>query len=176
MSKHKKSRNKEHFERAVGAMANSEQAGHERRREDSISVSGNDRIIMIHGSIDHDMAKTVVTKLHSLGEKYQGMTVEEKEKNPIFLYIDSGGGNVNAGMSIYDTMNHVQARYGLPIATLGFGANMSMASFLLCAGTPGYRAIMPNSNHMIHEPSIGVVGGLPNMKLPMPLYRKSRNA
>jgi ATP-dependent Clp protease protease subunit len=147
-----------HFERAADPAASQmdlAQSGHTRRKEDAVSIPGDNRIIMIQGSIDEDMSKAVVSKLLALGEKYEKETAEEKAANPIVLYIDSYGGNITDGMSIYDTMNHVQARFGLPIATLGFGANMSMGSFLLCAGTPGYRSIMPNSDHMIHEPSRG---------------------
>jgi ATP-dependent Clp protease protease subunit len=155
MPKDKQSKNKAHFKEAADPVTDLEQPDRVRRKEDAVSVPGDNRIIMLQGSIDQDMAKMIVTKLIALGEKYENESAEDKAKNPIVLYIDSHGGHITAGMSIYDTMNHVQARYGLPIATIGLGANMSMASFLLCAGTPGYRSMMPNSDHMIHEPSRG---------------------
>lgn len=116
-----------------------------------------DNIIMVQGPVNAGMASIIVAQLLFLGDKLSG------QGKTITMNIDSPGGSVDAGMSIYDTMNFVQAEYGVAISTVGLGMNMSMGSFLLCAGTPGYRCIMPNSDHMVHQPSAGSQGKVSDM-------------
>lgn len=73
----------------------------------------------------------------------------ESNKKPIHMYINSPGGSVTAGLGVYDTMQYVLP----PIATWCVGQACSMASLLLCAGTPGMRYSLPNARIMIHQPS-----------------------
>lgn len=136
-----------------------EQTKNGERGYDLFSRLMKDNVIMVTGPIRQDMASIIVAQLLFLGSQ------NANTKKPISMYIDSPGGSVDAGMSIYDAMNFVQAEYGIPIRTIGLGMNMSMGSFLLCAGTPGYRAILPNSDHMIHQPSAGSGGKVSDMGL-----------
>jgi ATP-dependent Clp protease protease subunit len=78
----------------------------------------------------------------------------ENPDKDIFLYINSPGGSVSAGLSIYDTMQFIKP----DISTLCLGMAASMGSFLLMAGAPGKRAALPNSRVMIHQPSGGAQG------------------
>lgn len=129
------------------------------RGYDLMSRLMKDNAIMLHGPVNAGMAGIIVAQLLYLGAQSAGTN------KPITMYVDSPGGSVHAGMSIYDTMNYVQAEYGVPIRTIGMGMNMSMGSFLLCAGTPGYRSILPNADHMVHQPSAGSGGKVSDMKI-----------
>lgn len=128
---------------------------------DLMSRMMEDKIILVQGPINQAMAGIIVAQLLFLGEKHK----DDPKKEPISMYIDSPGGSVDAGMAIYDAMNYVQARYGIPISTVGLGMNMSMGSFLLSAGTPGHRLMTPNSDHMVHQPSGGVQGTATDMNI-----------
>lgn len=128
---------------------------------DLLSRLMEDRIILLQGPVNQGMAGAIVAQLLYLGEKHKN----DPEKGPISLYIDSPGGSVDAGMAIYDAMNFVQARYGIPIKTVGIGMNMSMGSFLLSAGTPGHRVMTANSDHMVHQPSGGMQGTATDMNI-----------
>lgn len=105
-----------------------------------------DRIIFLNGTIRTEMAHTIVAQLLFL----------ESEDNtlPINLYINSNGGEVTAGMSIYDTMQFIKS----PVHTYVLGQAASMGSFLAQAGEPGHRYITPHARHMIHQPSGGAQG------------------
>ncbi len=105
-----------------------------------------DRIIMLSGEIDDDLANSVVAQLLFL-------SAEDSEKD-IFLYINSPGGSITAGMAIYDTMNLVAP----DVATICIGMAASMAAFLLASGTKGKRSALPNSEILIHQPLGGASG------------------
>jgi len=105
-----------------------------------------DRIIMLSGEIDDDMANSVVAQLLFL-------SAEDSEKD-IFLYINSPGGSITAGMAIYDTMNLIAP----DVATICIGMAASMAAFLLASGTKGKRSALPNSEILIHQPLGGAQG------------------
>jgi len=105
-----------------------------------------DRIIFLSGEIDDNIANIVVAQLIYL-----------EGKNPdkdIFLYINSPGGSVTAGMAIYDTINYIKC----DVVTICIGMAASMASFLLASGTKGKRYALPNSEIMIHQPLGGFQG------------------
>jgi ATP-dependent Clp protease protease subunit len=105
-----------------------------------------DRIIMLSGEINDDLANSVVAQLLFLA-------AEDAEKD-IFLYINSPGGSITAGMAIYDTMNLVAC----DIQTICIGMAASMAAFLLASGTKGKRFALPNSEILIHQPLGGASG------------------
>ncbi len=105
-----------------------------------------DRIVFIGGPIDDDLANLIVAQLLFLEH-------DDSEKD-IYLYINSPGGAVNAGLAVYDTMQYVRP----DIATICLGQAASMATWLLAAGTPGKRMGLPNSRIMIHQPQGGVEG------------------
>jgi ATP-dependent Clp protease protease subunit len=79
----------------------------------------------------------------------------------IFLYINSPGGSVDSGMAIYDTMNYISN----DVATVAMGLAASMGQFLLCAGAPGKRYALPNSEIMIHQGSAGFQGATPDIEI-----------
>lgn len=116
------------------------------------------RTIFISGGITMEMADRVIKALKVLGTQLAGESAEQKAALPITLMINSPGGSVDAGMAIYDAMMDVQARFGIPVATVGTGMDMSMGSFLLSAGTKGYRTLTPNADAMNHQPSGGAQG------------------
>ena len=132
------------------------------RGYDLLSRLMKDNIVMVQGPINAGMASIIVGQLLFLGTQ---LADQPADKKVITMNIDSPGGSVHAGMSIYDTMNFVQSEYGVAIRTVGLGMNMSMGSFLLCAGTPGQRFILPNADHMVHQPSGGTQGTATSMKI-----------
>ncbi|HET7173819.1 MAG TPA: ATP-dependent Clp protease proteolytic subunit [Nocardioidaceae bacterium] len=85
----------------------------------------------------------------------------EDDKRDIFLYINSPGGAVDAGMAIYDTMQYVPN----DVATVGMGLAASMGQFLLCAGAKGKRYALPHSRIMMHQPSGGLGGSASDIKI-----------
>ncbi|MFA7284339.1 MAG: ATP-dependent Clp protease proteolytic subunit [Candidatus Absconditabacterales bacterium] len=105
-----------------------------------------DRIIYLHGEVDDNMATLVNAQLLYLNKK--------DPKKDIIIYINSPGGSVISGMSIYDTMQFVSN----DIVTVGLGMAASMASVIIAAGTKGKRFILPHSEVMIHQPLSGVQG------------------
>lgn len=105
-----------------------------------------DRILMLTGPITDDLANAVIADLLEMDA--------ENPNKPIQMYIHSPGGSVTAGLAIYDTMMHIKA----PVHTIGLGMCASMASFLLAAGNPGNRFILPSASDMIHQPSGGTGG------------------
>lgn len=105
-----------------------------------------DRIIYLHGEVDDNMATLVNAQLLYLNKK--------DPKKDIVIYINSPGGSVISGMSIYDTMQFVSN----DIVTVGLGMAASMASVIIAAGTKGKRFILPHSEVMIHQPLSGVQG------------------
>ena len=105
-----------------------------------------DRIIMIGSAIDDNVANSVVSQLLFL-------QAQDPEKD-IYLYINSPGGSVTAGMAIYDTIQHIKP----DVQTICMGMAASMCSFLLAAGTKGKRFALPNAEVMIHQPLGGAQG------------------
>jgi ATP-dependent Clp protease protease subunit len=88
------------------------------------------------------------------------LSAEDPEAD-IFLYINSPGGSVDAGMAIYDTMNYIPN----DVATVGMGLAASMGQFLLCAGTNGKRYALPHARIMMHQPSGGMGGSASDIKI-----------
>ncbi|EAL0061199.1 ATP-dependent Clp endopeptidase proteolytic subunit ClpP [Campylobacter lari] len=105
-----------------------------------------DRIIMLSGEINDDLATSIVAQLLFL-------EAEDPQKD-IYLYINSPGGVVTSGFSIYDTMNYIKA----DVSTICIGQAASMGAFLLSCGAPGKRFALPNSRIMIHQPLGGARG------------------
>ncbi len=105
------------------------------------------RRIFLNGDIDRDAANDIVAQL---------LYLQEESNVPIFFYINSNGGEVNAGLYIYDVLQSMTA----PVYTYCTGIAASMAAILLAGGQPGRRFILPHSRTMIHEPLLaGGVGG-----------------
>lgn len=105
-----------------------------------------DRVIMLNGPVEDYSANLVVSQLLFLES--------ENPDKDITLYINSPGGVITAGMSIYDTMQYIKS----DVATVVMGQACSMGSFLAQAGTPGKRFVLPHSRTMIHQPSGGARG------------------
>jgi ATP-dependent Clp protease, protease subunit len=129
-----------------------EQSGRGERAFDIYSRLLRERIIFLGGGggsgrgIDDTLADSIVAQLLFLDS-------DDPEKD-IYLYINSPGGSVTAGMAIYDTMQHVQA----DVCTICFGLAASMGAFLLSGGTQGKRMALPHSRIMIHQPLGGAQG------------------
>ena len=120
-----------------------EQTNRGERSYDIYSRLLKDRIIFLGGGINDDVANLVVAQMLFLD-------AEDPEKD-IFLYINSPGGSITAGMAIYDTMQYVNA----DVHTICVGMAASMGAFILAAGTKGKRSALPNSEVLIHQPLIG---------------------
>ena len=105
-----------------------------------------DRIVFLGAPINDDVANIIIAQLLFL-------EADNPDKD-IYLYINSPGGVVSAGMAIYDTMQHLRA----PVNTICMGMAASMGSFLLSAGRKGKRSALPHSRIMIHQPSGGAQG------------------
>lgn len=123
-----------------------EQTGRGERAYDIYSRLLRERIICLMGPINDEISSLIVAQLLFLQS--------ESSKKPVHLYINSPGGNVTAGLGIYDTMQYITP----PVATWCVGQACSMASLLLAAGAPGMRHALPNSRIMVHQPSGGVRG------------------
>ncbi|NES05433.1 MAG: ATP-dependent Clp endopeptidase proteolytic subunit ClpP [Okeania sp. SIO2F4] len=123
-----------------------EQSGRGERAFDIYSRLLRDRIIYLGEGIDSDLANLIVGQLLYLDS-------EDPEKD-IYLYINSPGGSVSAGMGIYDTMRHVRP----DVCTICMGIAASMGAFLLSGGTKGKRMSLPNARIMIHQPLGGAQG------------------
>ena len=123
-----------------------EQTSRGERAYDIYSRLLKDRIIMLSGGIDDQLANSVIAQLLFLD-------AQDPEKD-IYLYINSPGGSVTAGMAIYDTMRFINA----DVQTIVIGMAASMASILLAAGEKGKRWALPNSEVMIHQPLGGAQG------------------
>ncbi|HZW82823.1 MAG TPA: ATP-dependent Clp protease proteolytic subunit, partial [Candidatus Deferrimicrobium sp.] len=106
-----------------------------------------DRIIFIGGPINDMVSNLVIAQLLFL-------EAEDPDKD-IFLYINSPGGSISAGMAMYDTMQHIRP----DVQTICVGMAASMGAFLLAAGAPGKRFALPNSEIMIHQPLMSGLGG-----------------
>ncbi len=128
-----------------------EQTNRGERSYDIFSRLLNDRIIMLTEEVNNQTASLVVAQLLYL----EG----QDPTKDISLYINSPGGSVTDGMSIYDTMNYIKC----DVSTICMGMAASMGAFLLSAGAKGKRYALPNSDIMIHQPSGGAQGQATDM-------------
>ncbi len=123
-----------------------EKSGRGERSYDIYSRLLKDRIIMLSGEINDQVASSIVAQLLFL-------EAEDPEKD-IYLYINSPGGVITSGMSIFDTMNYIKP----DVCTICIGQAASMGAFLLSSGVKGKRYSLPNSRIMIHQPLGGAQG------------------
>lgn len=123
-----------------------EQTSRGERSYDIYSRLLKERVIFLTGQVEDHMANLVVAQLLFLGS--------ENPDKDIFLYINSPGGSVTAGMSIYDTMQYIKPN----VSTVCMGQACSMGAFLLAGGAKGKRYCLPNSRVMIHQPLGGFQG------------------
>ena len=114
-----------------------------------------ERVIFLNGQVEDNMANLIVAQLLFLES-------EDPDKD-IYMYINSPGGSVTAGMSIYDTMNFIKPN----VSTLCMGQACSMGAFLLSAGEKGKRYALPNARVMIHQPLGGYQGQATDMEIHM---------
>lgn len=123
-----------------------EQTSKGERSYDIYSRLLRDRVILLEGEVHDQMANLIVAQL---------LFLESEEPNKdIYMYINSPGGSVTAGMAIYDTMQFIRP----DIQTIVMGQACSMGSLLAQAGAAGKRMMLPNARHMIHQPSGGARG------------------
>ncbi len=123
-----------------------EQTSRGERAYDIYSRLLKDRIIMLSGEVNDQMANTIIAQLLFLD-------AQDSDKD-ISIYINSPGGSVTAGLAIMDTMNFIKS----DVQTIAMGMAASMASVLLSAGTKGKRFALPNSTVLIHQPLGGAQG------------------
>ncbi|HHX2496491.1 TPA: ATP-dependent Clp endopeptidase proteolytic subunit ClpP [Neisseria subflava] len=135
-----------------------EQSGRGERAFDIYSRLLKERIVFLVGPVTDESANLVVAQLLFLES--------ENPDKDIFFYINSPGGSVTAGMSIYDTMNFIKPH----VSTLCLGQTASMGAFLLSAGEKGKRFALPNSRIMIHQPLIS--GGLAGQASDIEIHAK----
>ena len=124
-----------------------EQSPRGERTMDIYSRLLSDRIIFLGTPIDDQIANVVMAQLLHLSN--------EDPDQDINIYINSPGGSVSAGMAIYDTMNFISCE----VSTTALGMAASMGAFLLAAGAKGKRSALPNTRILLHQPSIGGLGG-----------------
>ena len=130
-----------------------EQTSRGERSYDIYSRLLKDRVILLEGEVHDQMANLIVAQLLFLES-------EDPDKD-IFLYINSPGGSVTAGMAIYDTIQFIKP----DVNTIVMGQACSMGSLLAQAGSPGKRKILPNARHMVHQPSGGARGQATDMEI-----------
>ena len=130
-----------------------ETSGRTERAYDIFSRLLKDRIVLLGSEVNDAVASLICAQLLFLES-------QDPEKE-IYLYINSPGGSVTAGMAIYDTMNYITP----PIATVCMGRAASMGAFLLSAGQKGMRYALPNSQVMIHQPLGGFQGQATDLDL-----------
>jgi ATP-dependent Clp protease, protease subunit len=130
-----------------------EQSTRGERSFDIFSRLLRERIIFVTGGVEDGMASVIVAQLLFLES--------ENPKKDIYMYINSPGGVVTAGMAIHDTMQYIRPKVG----TVCVGQAASMGSFLLAAGEPGMRVALNNARVMIHQPSGGAQGQATDIEL-----------
>jgi len=125
-----------------------------------------ERIIFLGSVVEDANANAICAQMLLLA-------AEDPEKD-IYLYINSPGGSVSAGMAIYDTMQYIKN----DVATVAMGLAASMGQFLLCAGSPGKRYALPHARIMMHQPSGGIGGTASDIKIQAEqmLYTKNKMA
>ena len=123
-----------------------------------------DRIIMVGGEIEPNMANSIVAQL---------LFLESENPNAdISMYINSPGGDVSAGWAIMDTMQYIKS----PVSTIGMGLVASMGSVLLAAGEKGKRFVLPNTQVMIHQPMAGAHGQITDMEIQLTQFQKNKKS
>lgn len=132
------------------------------RSYDIFSKLLKERIILLSGEIDDNLANTIVAEL---------LYLDSLNNEDISIYINSPGGSITAGMAIYDTMNFVKS----DVSTICIGMAASMGAFLLSCGTKGKRYSLPNSEIMIHQPLGGAQGQATEIKIAAERILKSRD-
>ncbi len=140
-----------------------DQTGANERSYDIYSRLLEDRIVFLSGEITDATANVVIAQLIYL-----------EGKNPdkdIFLYINSPGGSVSAGIAIYDTMNYIKC----DVSTICIGLAASMGAFLLSSGTKGKRFALPNSEIMIHQPLGGTQGQASDIEIQAKHMKNTKN-
>ena len=121
-----------------------------------------DRIIMVTGEIETNMANVIVAQL---------LLLESENPNAdVSMYINSPGGDVSAGEAILDTMRYIKA----PVSTIGMGLVASMASVLLAGGEKGKRFVLPNTSIMIHQPMAGTQGQVTDMEIQISKFKQTK--
>ena len=110
-----------------------------------------DRIVFLTGEITDNNANIIIGQL---------LYLDSLNNEDIYLYINSPGGSITAGMSIYDTMNYIKS----DVRTIALGMSASMAAFILSSGAKGKRYALPNSEIMIHQPLGGAQGQATEIK------------
>ena len=122
-----------------------------------------DRIIVVGGEIEPNMANSIVAQL---------LFLESENPNAdISMYINSPGGDVSAGWAIMDTMQYIKS----PVSTIGMGLVASMGSVLL-AGEKGKRFVLPNTQVMIHQPMAGAQGQITDMEIQLNQFQKNKKS
>ncbi len=111
-----------------------------------------DRIIFLSGEITDELANSVIAEL---------LYLDSQSNEDIYLYINSPGGEITAGMAIFDTINYIKS----DVSTICLGLAASMAAFILLSGTKGKRCSLENSEIMIHQPLGGVKGQATEIKI-----------
>ena len=139
-----KNRIEEHMNNLIPMVV--EQSSRGERAYDIYSRLLKERIVFLVGPVNDSAASLITAQLLFLES--------ENPKKEIYLYINSPGGLVTAGLGIYDTMQYIKPE----VSTLCIGQAASMASFLLAAGEKGKRFSLPNSRVMVHQPSAGFTG------------------
>ena len=112
-----------------------------------------DRIIILNGEINDDLASSIIAQLLFLES--------ENDKEDIYLYINSPGGNISSGLAIFDTINYIKC----DVSTICIGLAASMGAFLLASGTKGKRYSLINSEIMIHHPIGGYHGSASDVEI-----------
>ena len=112
-----------------------------------------ERIVFLGSEVKDSNANAICAQMLLLNAEDSG--------SDIYLYINSPGGSVDAGMAIYDTMNYIPN----DVATVGMGLAASMGQFLLCAGSKGKRYALPHARIMMHQPSGGIGGSASDIKI-----------
>lgn len=130
-----------------------EQSSRGERSFDIYSRLLRERIIFLNGEVNDTVSALICAQLLFLEA--------EDPRRPISLYINSPGGVVTSGLAMYDTMRFIRA----PVHTLCMGTARSMGSFLLMAGQPGERVVLPNASILIHQPSGGFQGQASDMAI-----------
>ena len=140
-----------------------EQSSRGERAYDIYSRLLKDRIVMLSGPIDDAVANSVIAQLLFLD-------AQDPDKD-IYLYINSPGGSVSAGLAIFDTMNFINA----DVQTIVIGMAASMGAFLLAAGEKGKRYALPNAEVMIHQPLGGAQGQATEIEIAAKNILKTRD-
>ncbi len=130
-----------------------EQSARGERAFDIFSRLLKDRIIFVGGAVDDEVANLIIAQLLFLQS--------EDANKDTYMYINSPGGVVTAGLAIYDTMQYLST----PISTICIGQAASMGALLLCAGAKGKRYALPNSRIMIHQPLGGAQGAATDIEI-----------